>query len=190
MANTLDSLSVSLVADTKGMTEEFTKVSAAASTFATSISRAFEDVAIRGKSVSDVIRTIALDLSRASLRSALKPLEAGIASAFTGIGPSIGGSLGDSLRAIGFAKGGVLSSPVLAALSGPHLGIMGEAGPEAVLPLARGSDGRLGVRAETGAAPVSITFNVTARDAASFARSEAQITTMLARAVGRGRRGL
>ena len=62
-------------------------------------------------------------------------------------------------------------------------------GPEAVLPLARGPDGTLGVR--SGAAqPIAVTFNVTTADAESFRKSEAQVTAMLARAVARGRRGL
>jgi phage-related minor tail protein len=57
------------------------------------------------------------------------------------------------------------------------------------MPLARGSDGRLGVRTE-GAAPVTVNFNIATSDAESFRKSEAQVTAMLARAVGRGRRGL
>jgi len=39
-------------------------------------------------------------------------------------------------------------------------------------------------------APVSVTFNVTTPDVEGFRRSEARTTAMLARAVGRGRRGL
>ena len=69
------------------------------------------------------------------------------------------------------------------------VGLMGEAGPEAILPLARGPDGRLGVRAGGGGG-TNVTFNVTARDAESFRRAEAELTAMLARAVARGRRGL
>jgi phage-related minor tail protein len=70
---------------------------------------------------------------------------------------------------------------------------MGEQGAEAILPLARGSDGRLGVRSATGGAssrPVSVTVNVAATDADSFRRSEAQVAAALARAVARGQRGL
>jgi phage-related minor tail protein len=64
----------------------------------------------------------------------------------------------------------------------------GEAGAEAILPLARGADGRLGVQGGGQATVVHV--NVTTPDADSFRRSEAQVTAMLARAVGRGRRGL
>ncbi|CAK8744449.1 hypothetical protein SODG_007562 [Sodalis praecaptivus] len=60
------------------------------------------------------------------------------------------------------AKGGVYASPSLSAFSGqvvsqPTLfafshgaGLMGESGPEAIMPLKRGSDGRLGVQAVDG----------------------------------------
>jgi phage-related minor tail protein len=65
--------------------------------------------------------------------------------------------------------------------------LAGEAGPEAILPLTRGSDGRLGVA--SGGQAVQVTFNVTASDARSFAASEAEISAMLLRAVKRGMRG-
>ena len=50
-----------------------------------------------------------------------------------------------------FAQGGaftnsVVSSPTAFGMSGGNRGIMGEAGPEAIVPLARSSDGSLGVR--------------------------------------------
>jgi hypothetical protein len=47
-----------------------------------------------------------------------------------------------------FAYGGVVSSPTNFAMAGGRLGLMGEAGPEAILPLHRGPDGKLGVRVE------------------------------------------
>jgi lambda family phage tail tape measure protein len=69
------------------------------------------------------------------------------------------------------------------------IGLAGEAGPEAILPLQRGADGRLGVAGGGGGSMV-VHVNVSTPDADSFRRSEAQVTAMLARAVGRGRRGL
>jgi phage-related minor tail protein len=47
-----------------------------------------------------------------------------------------------------FAYGGVVSSPTNFGMAGGRLGLMGEAGPEAILPLHRGPDGKLGVRME------------------------------------------
>jgi phage-related minor tail protein len=89
------------------------------------------------------------------------------------------------LRVKPFAKGGVLAAPAYFGL-GQGLGLAGEAGAEAILPLARGSDGRLGV---AGGGAVNVTFNVTASDARSFAASEAELSAMLLRAVKRGTRG-
>lgn len=68
------------------------------------------------------------------------------------------------------AKGNVFSSPALSAYSGSvvsrptifpfarGVGLMGEAGPEAILPLSRGSDGKLGVRG--GGHSVSVIINM------------------------------
>ncbi|MBZ6076414.1 phage tail tape measure protein [Microvirga puerhi] len=88
-----------------------------------------------------------------------------------------------------FAQGGVIGAPSYFPL-GRGLGVMGEKGPEAVMPLARGPDGRLGVRTGGGARPLSVTVNVSTPDAESFRRSEAQVSAALARAVARGQRGL
>lgn len=55
-----------------------------------------------------------------------------------------------------FALGGVVGSPTLFGLAGRRLGLAGEAGPEAILPLQRGSDGALGVRSIAPAMNVAI----------------------------------
>lgn len=88
-----------------------------------------------------------------------------------------------------FAQGGVVGAPAYFPL-GRGLGVMGEKGAEAVMPLARGPDGKLGVRAGGGGRPLSVTVNVTTPDAESFRRSEAQVSAALARAVARGQRGM
>ena len=87
----------------------------------------------------------------------------GAASAGTGAAGS--GAMGMPTGWQGYvpnAKGGVYASPSLSAFSGqivsnPTLfafargaGLMGEAGPEAIMPLKRGADGSLGVRAIGG----------------------------------------
>lgn len=88
-----------------------------------------------------------------------------------------------------FAKGGVIGAPTYFPM-GRGLGLMGEQGAEAVMPLARGPDGRLGVRGGAGGRPLSVTVNVSTPDAESFRRSEAQVSAALARAVARGQRGM
>ncbi|MEP3049672.1 MAG: phage tail tape measure protein [Roseibium sp.] len=132
---------------------------------------------VDGKSLEATFRQIALSASSRVLTSALAPLE-----------KLAGQAIGNILP---FAKGGVVSSPALFDL-GNATGLMGEAGPEAILPLARGADGRLGVRAGNAGRSTmpAVQINVTTPDAESFRRSEAQVSAIVARAVGRGRRGL
>lgn len=82
------------------------------------------------------------------------------------------------------ALGGVYSSPSLSAFSGSVVnrptafafangaGLMGEAGPEAILPLKRGSNGKLGVQSGGGRA-VNITVNVSGNSSAPDVRRAA-----------------
>ena len=56
-----------------------------------------------------------------------------------------------------FADGGVVAGPTIFPMKGNRTGLMGEAGPEAIMPLKRTSQGKLGVVA-TGNQANSITF--------------------------------
>ncbi|HED1448549.1 TPA: phage tail tape measure protein [Enterobacter hormaechei subsp. steigerwaltii] len=90
-------------------------------------------------------------------------------SVLGGVGGSTAGSSGTAIADYGSnfqfnAKGGVYSSSDLSAYSGQVVdnptffafakgaGVMGEAGPEAIMPLTRAADGSLGVRAVSGGA--------------------------------------
>ena len=67
-----------------------------------------------------------------------------------------------------FAKGGVVTKPTIFPMA-RGMGLMGEAGPEAVMPLKRGSDGKLGV--EGGGGTTHITVNINAIEPQSFAQA-------------------
>ncbi|HZM01046.1 MAG TPA: phage tail tape measure protein [Planctomycetota bacterium] len=82
-----------------------------------------------------------------------------------------------------FAMGGVVSRPTMFAYGSGELGIMGEAGPEAVMPLRRGRDGRLGVEAARGGSPVVVNMRVTTPDPNAFRRSQGQLAARQAAAV-------
>ncbi len=89
---------------------------------------------------------------------------------------------GERLRA--FARGGVVDAPLAFPLA-RGTGLVGEAGPEAILPLARGADGRLGVQAGGAPGPV-INVTIQTPDIEGFRRSRGQVAAELARAVARG----
>jgi phage-related minor tail protein len=61
---------------------------------------------------------------------------------------------------IPFAKGGVVDSPTLFPMARGRTGLMGEAGPEAVMPLRRGRDGKLGVGGEPQQVAVDVRVHV------------------------------
>ncbi len=164
--------------------------------FGRSLTTAFRRSVIDGKRLEDVLRSLALGLSRRALNQALAPIGTGVGGFLSGIfGNLLGGGRFAKGGVIGtgvtpFAAGGVVARPSFFPTRG-GLGLVGEAGPEAILPLTRGPDGRLGVRSQGGGGGgVNVTFNVTTPDAPSFQRAEAELSAMLARAVARGRRGL
>lgn len=74
-------------------------------------------------------------------------MNTGASSLFDAIWPFAKGGAFSGGNVVPFAKGGVVNSPTLFGMSG-GTGLMGEAGPEAIMPLSRGSDGSLGVRAQ------------------------------------------
>lgn len=181
-------------ADTTALQGELNRTSALGRQFASSLTSAFEGLAIKGKSFGEVLRGLALSLSNLVLKAALKPLEQGFGSMLSGL---FTGSLGFAEGAafqqglpVPFAKGGVIASPVTFPLARGMTGLAGERGAEAIMPLARGSDGRLGVVANGRGGGVNVTFNIHTPDAQSFQRSQTQIAAMLTRAVGVGQRNL
>ena len=180
-------------AATAALKAEFTHTGLAGKQFASAIGTAFEGLALKGKSLSDTVRTLAQSFSQIAFRAAFKPLEqaigGGINSLIVGAG-SFGTQL-NSLQPntpVPFAKGGVIASPMTFPL-GQGTGLAGERGAEAIMPLTRGPDGSLGVAA-SGSGGVNVTFHVTATDVESFRRSETQVAALLARAVDRGQRNL
>jgi len=80
----------------------------------------------------------------------------------------------------------VVSSPTTFPMRGGR-GVMGEAGPEAIMPLARGPDGRLGVQSAGGRA-VNVVMNITTPDVQGFQRSQSQVAAQVSRALARGQR--
>lgn len=184
---------VEVDADTSALQTELRAAASLGRQFSSSLIGAFEGIAIKGRSVADVLKGLALRLSDLVLKAAFKPLEQGFGNVLSGLvsggfGFAKGGAFQGGMP-VPFANGGVIQSPIAFPLGSGRIGIAGERGAEAIMPLSRGPDGRLGVAAPRGQG-MQVTFNVTATDADSFRRSEAQFSAMLARAAALGQRNL
>lgn len=108
-----------------------------------------------------VLSDLAKIATRIALSSALQSIFGAVTSSYTGgSGSTPSGAYDSAAAGVKFnAKGGVYDSPSLSSYSGgvynsPQVfafakgaGVFGEAGPEAIMPLTRGPDGSLGVRA-------------------------------------------
>jgi len=115
---------------------------------------------LAGKKLGDVLKDLESDLARLVLQSAItRPLESALTPALSAAGQSVGSAVSGLFNAKGnafdaggvmpFAKGGVVDRPTIFPFA-RGTGLMGEAGPEAILPLRRGADGSLGVQANGG----------------------------------------
>lgn len=185
---------VKVDADTSALETQLTRVNSLGRQLGTSLTNAFDGLVVKGRSFDDVLRTLALNLSQITVRAAFRPFETALGNALSGLisgGPSGGGvSLATGSLPVPFADGGVIASPVTFPLGGDRMGIAGERGAEAIMPLTRGADGRLGVAAHGGQGAVTVTFNIATPDVAGFQRSQSQIASMLARAIGQSQRNL
>jgi len=76
---------------------------------------------------------------------------------------SANGNVFSGGKAMAFANGGVIGGPTMFPMSDGRTGLMGEAGPEAIMPLRRGPDGKLGVHMTGGGnsgRPITIINNI------------------------------
>ncbi len=188
----IDGITVSIAADTSAFQREIAAADKLAKGFGASIDAALSGAIVYGRNFNDVLSTLGLRLSSLALSAAFKPLEqnlfSGFQSLFADPNAIVSAAALGAGRAIPFASGGVISTPSFFPM-GSNVGLAGERGAEAIMPLTRGADGKLGVAAQT-AAPLSVTVNVSTPDAGSFRRSESYLSGVIARAVARGDRSL
>jgi phage-related minor tail protein len=139
-----------------------------ANTIASSFEDSFTSIVDGTKSVKDAFREMALDI----VKHLFKVLV--MQQMVNSIGGAVGGNVGAALQSykfadgaafsggnvIPFASGGVVGSPTYFGMGGGQTGLMGEAGPEAIMPLKRGPDGKLGVSTTGGSQSVTVVQNI------------------------------
>jgi len=159
------------------------------------LNSAIRGLVVEGDSLSQALEKMANSMINAAFNAAVKPVTSHVGSLLAeGVGGLMSGLLpfekGGSFaqgRVQPFASGGIVSGPVTFPMRG-GMGLMGEAGPEAIMPLSRGPDGKLGVQARGGGGPVNVVMNIHTPDTDGFRRSKGQIAAELGRAIGRGGR--
>lgn len=155
---------------------------------------AVDGLVLDGDRLSDALKSVRDSIVNATYNAAVRPVSTGFGNAIAnGVGglvqnmlPFADGAPFSQGRVMPFATGGVVSGTTPFGMRG-GLGIMGEAGPEAIMPLARGPDGKLGVRG-AGGGNQSVVVNISTPDVQSFQRSQGQIAAQMTRALSRGQR--
>lgn len=157
--------------------------------------RAFDGLVFDGMRASDALKTVASSLINTVYNIAMRPVQnalggaiaQGMSGLLSGMMPFAQGGVFQGGRVTAFAKGGVVGGPTAFGMQG-GMGLMGEAGPEAIMPLTRGPDGALGIRAHGGARPITVVMNINTPDVQGFQRSQSQIAAQAARMLSRGQK--
>lgn len=152
--------------------------------FGATFTSAFEEAILGGEKFSDILKGLEEDLIRIALRRyVLEPLfngifgGGGIGSLFGG-GTSIVGSASGNVFAGGnvvpFKTGGIINSMVGFPMSGGKIGVAGEAGTEAILPVKRNKNGDLGIAAKLEAVGNGTVINIHTPPGSNVSQEQSQ----------------
>lgn len=128
---------------------------------------AFVKFATTGKlSFSSLVKSIIADLARIQARKVISSIGSSLFGGLFGSGPSSvvdgapwtsgfdlnakGNAFMSGQKVTAFANGGAFTNGIVSQPTAFNMGLMGEAGPEAIMPLRRGPDGSLGVQSSGG----------------------------------------
>jgi tape measure domain-containing protein len=167
-----EKITASLKEAYKSATDLGTNLAGVAVNGVNGIADAFAELALTGKaSFADLTRSILADLTKIFLRMAVFEF---INMAFPGLKlkPNAVGNVYGQNGIQKFAMGGVVDKPTIFPFAN-GTGLMGEAGPEAIMPLQRAANGKLGVIA-SGGGSTSVVVNVDASGNSNVQGDQAQ----------------
>ncbi len=160
--------------------KELTRLEIAVNSVGDAFSQTFEQILTGTETMTETFKSLVAEIQMIFFRAlVLQP----VSTAVTGLVSATGTALQTALTPRTFASGGVVTSPTTFPMGGRRVGMMGESGPEAIIPLTRGADGRLGVGG--GNKNVTVNMNVYSPNVDGFRRSGDQILRLVTNAAGR-----
>lgn len=158
-------------------TEQLTKNIATA--FRDNMAQGISDVILKARSLQDVLGNVLKMAANMLIQFGVKSMFSAIPG-FDKIVDSANGNVFYKNNVVPFARGGIVNKPTLFPMAN-GAGLMGEAGPEAIMPLRRGPSGRLGVEAAGGGAG-NVVVNVDA--GGSAVQGDSPSANQLGKAIG------
>ena len=163
---------------------------ALADSIASSMGNALTGIVDGTMTVKDAFRSMARDIIKQLYQVIVVQRIVGNAEKGTGLAGMImgafqanGGAWSNGSQVKAYANGGVVGGPTTFPMAGGKTGLMGEAGPEAIMPLKRGANGKLGVQMEGGGGDtivVNQSFNFQANGDATIKQLIAQAAPKIA----------
>ena len=142
-----------------------------------SMTEAFMSMVDGTKSVKDAFKDMARDIIKQLYEIlVVKNLVNSIAGA---LGYADGGAFSAGRQIQAYANGGVVGGPTYFPMSGGKTGLMGEAGPEAIMPLKRGKGGKLGVSVEGSSGSVNVVNNINVTGGSDPAAIRAEVAKLM-----------
>ena len=153
-------------------------------TLSSEISGALKDVILKGENVGETFKNLAITMANNTLNSTISNTVDSfsnlIGSGIANLLPFENGGVISHGNVKAFANGGIVESPTNFGLQN-GIGLMGESGPEAIIPLSRGADGKLGIAKTSDSRPVNISITISTPDVVGFNKSKSQISAQLSR---------
>lgn len=151
----------------EGLTQQTAGLSEGMQSFQSAAKSAFEGLVTGSMSGKEALKGLLEQIAQIAAQKAAMGLFGGadggglLGGLLGGLGSFFGFAKGGAFangRVQAFASGGIVNRATAFGMAGGGMGVMGEAGPEAIMPLTRGKGGKLGVVAQGGGADIRITL--------------------------------